>query len=165
MQVSLKVATALGPDSLYYNMVKKVEINISEAFIDTLMSTLHWGVSRECRKVTHFIQLFMNEDRNLSQVCAPLGLSNWGNWACPMKWKEVQHCGLMCGFRKRMPSNLMSISLGSFVRVTARDKYFSCSHSLKPLYSLSIGISLILPEAQGRVEWVKGGQKVQTLNK
>lgn len=41
MQVSLKVATALGPDSLYYNMVKKVEINISEAFIDTLMSTLH----------------------------------------------------------------------------------------------------------------------------
>ena len=48
-----------------------------------------------------------------------------------------------------MSSNLMSVSIGSYVRITAGDKYFSCPHPLKPLYSLSIGIQLMLSETRG----------------
>lgn len=55
-----------------------------------------------------------------------------------------------------MLSNLMSISLGSYVRITAGDKYFSCPHPIKPLYSLSIGIQLMLSETRG-LAGVEGG--------
>ena len=145
----LKVAITLGTGSLYKNVVKKVEMDISKAFIDTLMSTLHSGVSHECWIVTHIIQLFINESRNLSQVCAPLDLSDWK--AEHARWDDSS-----AALRKRMPRSLMSVSLGSSVRVT-RDKYFPCLQCLKPLYSF---LEYRLPEAGD--EMGKRGHKVRT---
>lgn len=64
---------------------------------------------------------------------------------------------VMCEFWKRMPSNLMYMSLGCYVRVT-RDTAFHCPHTHLNQCSLSIRAQQTLPEAGGErwVAWVKG---------
>lgn len=69
-----KAAVVSGLDNLYLIRSQKVEIIISGAFIDTLMSMLQSRKSSRHPKMVH-IQLIINESRSLSQVYT-LGMSN-----------------------------------------------------------------------------------------